>query len=95
MTWLAVVFLTVLAFTLLTVAYIKGMKFVQQHSPDQMVNFYFIMVAVRFLFAITAVGIFAFFSENRDDTLHFAALVLGLYLVMIVVTLIFKTIEKK
>lgn len=85
-----VVFLALLAFTLLAFAYVKGIGFVQQHAPDQLVNFHFIMVAVRFLFAVTAVGIFAFFSDNREDTMLFAALILGLYLLMIVVTLIFK-----
>ena len=52
-----------------------------------MVNFHFIMVAIRFLFAVTAVGLYATFVDNREDTMHFAALILGLYLAMIVITL--------
>ncbi|MBP5385969.1 MAG: hypothetical protein J6Y97_01135 [Prevotella sp.] len=84
------VFVTVLVFTLLTVGYVKGKRFVTEHSPDNLIKFHFIMVAVRFIFAITAVGIFALLSPSREDTVHFAALVLGLYLTMIVVTIIFK-----
>lgn len=85
-----VIFVTVLVFTLLTVGYVKGIRFVARHSPDNLVKFHFIMVAVRFVFAITAVGIFALLSPSREDTMQFAALTLGLYLTMIVVTIILK-----
>ena len=84
------VFATVLVFTLLTVGYVKGIRFVAKHSPDNLIKFHFIMVAVRFIFAITAVGIYALLSTSREETVHFAALILGLYLTMIVVTIIFK-----
>lgn len=87
---ISTIFLTTLAFTLLTLAYIKGYHFVKKHAPGQMVNFHFIMVAIRFLFAVTAVGLYATFADNREDTMHFAALILGLYLAMIVITLILK-----
>ena len=87
---ISTIFLTTLAFALLTLAYIKGYHFVMKHAPDQMVNFHFIMVAIRFLFAVTAVGLYATFVDNREDTMHFAALILGLYLAMIVITLILK-----
>ena len=85
-----VVFATVLVFTLLTVGYVKGIRFVAKHSPDNLIKFHFIMVAVRVIFAITAVGIYALLSTSREETVHFAALILGLYLTMIVVTIIFK-----
>ena len=85
-----VVFATVLVFTLLTVGYVKGIRFVAKHSPDNLIKFHFIMVAVRFIFAITAVGIYALLSTSREETMHFAALILGLYLTMIVVTIILK-----
>ena len=85
-----IVFITVLVFTLLSVGYIRGRAFVEKNSPDNLVKFHFIMVAIRFLFAVTAVGIYTFFSDNREDTIHFAALIVGLYLVMIVVTLLLK-----
>lgn len=87
---ISTIFLTTLAFALLTLAYIKGYHFVKKHAPDQMVNFHFIMVAIRFLFAVTAVGLYVTFVDNREDTMHFAALILGLYLAMIVITLILK-----
>lgn len=84
------VFAVVLVFTLLTVGYLKGLRFVERHSPDDLVKFHFIMVAVRFLFAVTAVGIYMLFAASREDALRFAALILGLYLTMIVVTIILK-----
>ena len=87
---LVTIFLTVLVFTLLTVSYLKGRRIVENNAPQSLVKFHFIMVAVRFLFAVTAVGIYSLFSDNREDTIYFAALVVGLYIAMIVATLILK-----
>ena len=87
---LPVIFVTVLVYTLLTLVYVKGIRFVERHSPDNLVRFHFIMVAVRFIFAVTMVGIYVMFSDNRENSMHFAALSVALYLTMIVVTLIFK-----
>ena len=87
---LVTVFLAVFVFTLLTVAYIKGRSVVEKNAPESLVKFHFIMVAVRFLFAVTAVGIYSLFSDNREDSIYFAALIVGLYLAMIVATLILK-----
>ena len=84
------VFITTLAFVLFTLAYLRGYHFVRKHNPDQMVKFHFIMVAIRFLFAVTAVGIYTMFADNRNEAMQFAALILVLYLAMIVITLIFK-----
>ncbi|MBO4849734.1 MAG: hypothetical protein J5529_02395 [Prevotella sp.] len=89
----AVIFATVLLYTLLTVAYIRGIKMVERHAPDKMVVFHFIMVAVRFAFTVTAVGLFMLFSHDREQTMRFAAMVLVLYLAMMVVTLIFKILK--
>ncbi len=87
---LTLTFVVVLVFTLLTVAYIKGRSFIEKTSPDNKVKFHFIMVAIRFIFAVTMVGIITFFSDNREDTMYFAALVIAAYLAMIVATLIIK-----
>ena len=84
------IFLAVFVFTLLTVADVKGYDFVKRKSPDNLVRFYFIIAAVRFLFAVTMVGIYTLFSKDREDTIHFAALILVLYTVMIAVSLITK-----
>ena len=84
------VFITTLAFALLTLAYLRGYHFVRKHNPDQMVKFHFVMVAIRFLFAVTAVGIYTMFADNRNEAMQFAALILVLYLAMIVITLILK-----
>ncbi|MBR6978227.1 MAG: hypothetical protein IKH88_00130 [Prevotella sp.] len=86
--WL--VFAAVLLYTTLTVAYVKGVKMVERVAPDNLVKFHFIMVAIRFLLSVTLVGIYVLFSKDRTATIHFAALVVVLYLAMIVVTLILK-----
>ncbi len=92
---LAVVFFTVLAYTLLTMAYVIGIRYVGAHAPDQLVRFHFIMVAVRFLFALTMVGVYVMLSDSREASIQYAALSAGLYLAMIAVTLIYKIFEKK
>ena len=80
----------VLLYTTLTVAYVKGVRMVEKLSPDGLVKFHFIMVAIRFFLSITLVGIYVLFSKDRTATIHFAALVVVLYLAMIAVTLILK-----
>ena len=85
-----VVFVAVLVFTLLTVGYVKGIRTVARYSPDNLVRFHFIMAAVRFIFAITAVGIFALLSPSREETMPFAALIRCLGLTRLVVTIIFR-----
>mgnify|MGYP007101829909 CR=1 FL=1 len=87
---LITIFLTVFAFTLMTVGYVKGRNVVEKNAPESLVKFHFVMVAVRFLFAITAVGIYMAFSDNRKETLLFSALIVCLYILMIVATLILK-----
>lgn len=84
------VFAAVLLYTTLTVAYVKGVRMVEKLSPDGLVKFHFIMVAIRFFLSITLVGIYVLFSKDRTATIHFAALVVVLYLAMIAVTLILK-----
>ena len=84
------VFITTLSFALLTLVYFGGYHFVRKHDSDQMVKFHFIMVTIRFLFAVTAVGIYTMFADNRNEAMQFAALILVLYLAMIVITLILK-----
>ncbi|MBR6181092.1 MAG: hypothetical protein IKQ77_07765 [Prevotella sp.] len=84
------VFAAVLLYTTLTVAYVKGVKMVESVSPDNLVKFHFIMVAIRFLLSITLVGIYVLFSKDRTATIQFSALVVVLYLAMIAVTLILK-----
>lgn len=86
----ALVVAAVTLYTTLTVVYVKGRSLVERHSPDNLVRFHFIMVAIRFLLSVTLVGIFVLLSTDRTATLHFAAFVIVLYLVMIVVTLILK-----
>ncbi|MBO4820753.1 MAG: hypothetical protein J5548_04725 [Prevotella sp.] len=86
--WL--VFAAVMLYTTLTVVYVKGVRMVESVSPDNLVRFHFIMVAIRFLLSLTLVGVYVLFSKDRTASIHFAALVVVLYLAMIAVTLILK-----
>ena len=83
-------FLSVLFFTLLGVAYVKGYDIVKRHSPDHLVHFYLIMATIRMLLVATVVGLYVFFTENREDAIHFAAIFLIMYAIMMVITLLMR-----
>lgn len=81
------IFLSVLFFTLLAVAYCKGYDITRKHAPQRLPQFYFIMAVIRFTLVVTAVGIYAFLAENRTSTIRFAAMFIVMYVVMMVVIL--------
>ena len=82
--------LSVLFFTLLGVAYVKGYDIVKRHSPGHLVHFYLIMATIRMLLVATVVGLYVFFTENREDAIHFAALFLIMYAITMVITLLMR-----
>ena len=79
--------LSALFFTLLGLAYVKGCDFVKRHAPEHLVHFYLVMTIIRMLLVLTIVGLYVFFTENRDDAIRFAAIFLIMYAIMMVVTL--------
>ena len=68
-------------------AYVKGYDLVKRHSPEHLVHFYLIMATIRMLLVATIVGLYVFFTENREDAIRFAAIILIMYAIMMVVTL--------
>ena len=80
-------FLAVLFFTLLGVAYVKGYDLVKSRSPEHQVHFYLVMATIRMLLVATVVGLYVFFTPNREDAIHFASTILIMYAIMMVVTL--------
>lgn len=81
------IFLSLLFYTILGVIYCKGYDIVKQTSPERLPQFYMIMAAIRFVLIITIVGIYAFFSANKANTISFVTLFLILYIIMMIVTL--------
>ena len=84
------IFFSALFFTLLGGAYVKGYDIVKRHSPDHLVHFYLIMATIRMLLVATVVGLYVFFTENREDAIHFAAVFLIMYAITMVVTLLMR-----
>ena len=82
--------LSVLFFTLLGVTYVKGYDIVKRHSPDHLVHFYLIMATIRMLLVASVVGLYVFFTENREDAIHFAAIFLIMYAITMVITLLMR-----
>ena len=80
-------FFAALLMTLLGVAYVKGYDFVKRRSPESLVHFYLIMATVRMLLVATVIGLYVFFVPNREDAIRFAATILIMYAIMMVVTL--------
>lgn len=85
-----VIFLSVLFYILLGTAYVKGYDFVKSHSPGNLVKFYLIMATIRILLVATIVAVYVLLSKDREDSIHFSAMFLGMYVVTMVVTLILK-----
>ena len=81
------IFFAALLMTLLGVAYVKGYDFVKLRSPENLVHFYLIMATVRMLLVATVIGLYVFFAPNREDAIRFAAIILIMYAIMMVVTL--------
>ena len=81
------IILSAIFFTLLGGAYVKGYDIVKRHSPDHLVHFYLIMATIRMLLVATIVGLYVFFTENREDAIHFAVIFLIMYAITMVITL--------
>ena len=81
------IILSILFFTLLGGAYVKGYDIVKRQAPDHLVHFYLIMAIIRMLLVATVVGLYVFFTENREDAIRFAAIFIIMYAIMMVVTL--------
>lgn len=81
------IFLSALFFTLMGMAYCKGYDLTRKHAPLRLPQFYLVMAVIRFILVVSAVGIYAFLSENRKDTVEFAALFFIMYVAMMVVTI--------
>lgn len=87
---LSAIFLSVLFFTVLGMAYVKGYDFVKRRSPEHLVHFYLVMATIRLLLIATVVAIYVFLSDSREDSIHFAAMFIGMYVVMMIITLVLK-----
>ena len=82
------VLFAILFFTLLGLAYVKGYDVVKRHSPEHLVHFYLIMATVRMLLVGTTVAVYVLLlAQNREDAIRFAAIILIMYAIMMVVTL--------
>ena len=79
--------LSVVFFALLGVAYVKGYDLVKRHSPDHLVHFYLIMATIRMLLVLTVIGLYVFFTANRQDAIRFVILFLTMYAITMVITL--------
>ena len=84
------VFLSVLFFTLLGIAYVKGYDAVKRRSPENLVQFYLIMATIRMVLVATVVALYVVFTTDRDKAIEFAAMFIIMYAIMMVVTLVMR-----
>jgi hypothetical protein len=68
-------------------AYVRGYDIVKSRSPEHLVHFYLVMAVIRMLLVVTVVALYVLFAPNREDAIHFAAIILIMYAIMMVVTL--------
>jgi len=76
--------------TLLGVAYVKGYDLVKSRSPERLVHFYLIMATIRILLVASVIALYVFLAPNREDAIHYAAIILIMYAITMVVTLILR-----
>jgi cytochrome c biogenesis factor len=84
------VFLSVLFFTLLGMAYVKGYDAVKRRSPENLVQFYLIIATIRMVLVATVVALYVVFTTDRDKAIEFAAMFIIMYAIMMVVTLVMR-----
>ncbi len=77
-------------FVVLGTAYVKGYDLVKEKSPQYLPQFYLIMTTIRIILVLTVIGLYVLFTENREDAIHFALACIGMYVVMMVITLILR-----
>jgi len=64
------IFLALLFFLLLGVAYVKGYDVVKRRSPEHLPHFYLIMATIRMLLVMKVVGLYVFFAPSSEDSIH-------------------------
>ncbi len=74
-------------FVFLGTAYVKGYDLVKEKSPEHLPQFYLIMTTIRMILVLTVIGLYVLFTENREDTIHFVLTCIGMYVLMMVITL--------
>ena len=84
------VFLSVLFFTLLGMAYVKGYDAVKRRLPETLVQFYLIVATIRMVLVATVVALYVVFTTDRDKAIEFAAMFIIMYAIMMVVTLVMR-----
>ncbi len=82
--------LSISYFVVIGLAYVKGYDIVKRYSPSHLVHFYLVMAAIRMILTATIVVVYVLLSDNRADSIRFAAMFMLMYAVMMVVTLILK-----
>jgi uncharacterized Tic20 family protein len=76
---------------LLGAAWVKGYDAVKQHAPDYFPQFYLVMAVIRVVFVLTAIGVYLLvLSQSHEESVAFVVMMMGMYAVMMTVTLILK-----
>lgn len=80
-------FFVAIFFIILGTTYVKGYDVVKSRSPEHLVHFYMIMATIRLLLVATLIALYVFYASNRGNATNFAAIVLAMYAMMMVITL--------
>lgn len=86
----AVVVALALLFIAVGVAHVKGCGYAKKHLRGHLVQFYIALSGVRLLIVATAAAACILTADSRRQALYYAATVMGMYIVMMTVTLIIK-----
>jgi len=77
-------------FIILGTVWVKGLDIIRQRSPQSAPTFYYATAVLRVFTVLLMLGIYRLLSDDRESSIRFAAVLLIMYAVMMIVTLIIK-----
>lgn len=80
-----------LYYLLFIYSWVKGLGMVQRYQPTEVVRFYFVVAAIRFVMALTIVALFMLFgSHSRGEATVFCTAFSLMYALAIIVSVALK-----
>jgi len=86
-----VIFVSVLLFVMLGIAWVKGYDFVMKHAPKALPRFYFLLALIRVLLIATWTACYVMLiSQSAGESKSFVVMILIMYAAMMATTLMIR-----
>ena len=85
------ILVAIVYYTLFIYVWVKGLGTIQEHQPEGVVKFYFVIASIRFLMALTIVALYMLFSHHtHHEAAVFCTVFSLMYAVAIIVSIALK-----